>query len=61
MSERPPPVPGGDALAISTRVAIPLSEIGFAEHLSPTRSNGLHAMLEFIYNQARACAQDHGH
>lgn len=37
-----------------------LSEIGFAEHLSPTRSNGLHAMLAFIYDQACACAQDHG-
>lgn len=30
-----------------------LSDIGFAQHLSPTRSNGLHAMLESIYFQAR--------
>ena len=30
-----------------------LSEIGFSQHLSPTRSNGLHAMLESIYLQAR--------
>ena len=30
-----------------------LSEIGFAQHLSPTRSNGLHAMLESIYLKAR--------
>lgn len=31
-----------------------VSEIGFAQHLSPTRSNGLHAMLEGIYTQAQA-------
>ena len=37
-----------------------LSEIGFAEHLSPTRSNGLHAMLEFIYTRARTCTSDPG-
>jgi cysteine desulfuration protein SufE len=37
-----------------------LSDIGFAEHLSPTRSNGLHAMLEFIYARARACKQGRG-
>ena len=30
-----------------------LAEIGFSQHLSPTRSNGLHAMLESIYLQAR--------
>lgn len=30
-----------------------LSDIGFAQHLSPTRSNGLHAMLESIYRRAR--------
>lgn len=30
-----------------------LSDIGFAQHLSPTRSNGLHAMLESIYQRAR--------
>lgn len=33
-----------------------IAEIGFAEHLSPTRSNGLHAMLQAIYAQARAAA-----
>jgi len=27
-------------------------EIGFGEHLSPTRSNGLHAMLKAIYTYA---------
>ena len=31
-----------------------ISEIGFAQHLSPTRSNGLHAMLEAVYTQAKA-------
>lgn len=29
-------------------------EIGLTEHLSPTRSNGLHAMLQSIYERARA-------
>ncbi|HAY44862.1 MAG TPA: Fe-S cluster assembly protein SufE [Gammaproteobacteria bacterium] len=29
-----------------------ISDIGFDEHLSPTRSNGLHAMLKVIYEQA---------
>jgi cysteine desulfuration protein SufE len=33
-----------------------LADIGFAQHLSPTRSNGLHAMLESIYHQARLAA-----
>jgi cysteine desulfuration protein SufE len=32
-----------------------LAEIGFSRHLSPTRSNGLHAMLESIYEKARRC------
>lgn len=31
-----------------------ISKIGFAQHLSPTRSNGLYAMLESIYAQAKA-------
>ena len=31
-----------------------ISQIGFAQHLSPTRSNGLHAMLESVYAQAKA-------
>lgn len=30
-----------------------VGELGFRDHLSPTRSNGLHAMLEAIYAQAR--------
>ena len=33
-----------------------LADIGFAQHLSPTRSNGLHAMLESIYRRARQAA-----
>ena len=32
-----------------------IKEIGLASHLSPTRSNGLHAMLETIKNHA-SCA-----
>ena len=31
-----------------------VASIGFDQHLSPTRSNGLHAMLEAIYREARA-------
>lgn len=31
-----------------------ISSIGLSKHLSPTRSNGLAALLEFIQNQARA-------
>ena len=38
-----------------------ISEIGFAQHLSPTRSNGLHAMLESVYAQARAHSASHQH
>lgn len=30
-----------------------IGELGFKDHLSPTRSNGLHAMLEAIYQHAR--------
>ena len=30
-----------------------VDDIGFAGHLSPTRSNGLHAMLESVYTAAR--------
>ncbi len=30
-----------------------IASIGFDQHLSPTRSNGLHAMLEAIYKRAR--------
>jgi cysteine desulfuration protein SufE len=30
-----------------------IASIGFDQHLSPTRSNGLHAMLEGIYRRAR--------
>ena len=29
-----------------------IAEIGFTDHLSPTRSNGLHAMLRTIYQEA---------
>ena len=29
-----------------------IAEIGFTDHLSPTRSNGLHAMLRTIYQRA---------
>jgi cysteine desulfuration protein SufE len=29
-----------------------IAEIGFTDHLSPTRSNGLHAMLRAIYQKA---------
>jgi cysteine desulfuration protein SufE len=30
-----------------------IGELGFREHLSPTRSNGLYAMLEAVYAHAR--------
>lgn len=29
-----------------------IADIGFAQHLSPTRSNGLHAMLDAVYARA---------
>ena len=29
-----------------------IADIGFTDHLSPTRSNGLHAMLRAIYQEA---------
>ena len=29
-----------------------IQDIGFTDHLSPTRSNGLHSMLRAIYQQA---------
>ena len=29
-----------------------ISDIGFNDHLSPTRSNGLHSMLRTIYQRA---------
>jgi len=29
-----------------------IADIGFTDHLSPTRSNGLHAMLRAIYQKA---------
>jgi cysteine desulfuration protein SufE len=31
-----------------------LEDLGLDKHLSPTRSNGLHAMLERIYQVAKA-------
>lgn len=34
-----------------------IGEIGFDEHLSPTRSNGLHAMLNTLYARARRYAE----
>ncbi|WP_119329462.1 SufE family protein [Cysteiniphilum halobium] len=30
-----------------------MSEIGLAQHLSPTRNNGLHAMINYIYGTAQ--------
>jgi cysteine desulfuration protein SufE len=30
-----------------------ISEIGFDQHLSPTRSNGLHSMLAALYSRAQ--------
>ena len=33
-----------------------IKAIGFQDHLSPTRSNGLHAMLEGIYERTRQYA-----
>lgn len=33
-----------------------IGEIGFDEHLSPTRSNGLHAMLSALYARAERYA-----
>jgi len=33
-----------------------IGEIGFDEHLSPTRSNGLHSMLSALYARARLYA-----
>ena len=33
-----------------------ISEIGFDEHLSPTRSNGLHSMLAALHSRAREYA-----
>lgn len=35
-----------------------IEQIGLAEHLSPTRANGLHAMLNAIRNFARQQLQD---
>ena len=45
-SDRPP----ADILAADTEF---IASIGFDQHLSPTRSNGLHAMLEAVYRRAR--------
>ncbi len=36
-----------------------IASIGFDQHLSPTRSNGLYAMLEAIYQRARDAAGSH--
>lgn len=37
-----------------------IARIGFDEHLSPTRSNGLHAMLAAIYARAQAYVDRQG-
>jgi len=37
-----------------------IGEIGFDEHLSPTRSNGLHSMLTALYARARQYAEQRG-
>lgn len=42
-----------DILSASTDF---IGEIGFDEHLSPTRSNGLHAMLNTLYARAQRYA-----
>ena len=34
-----------------------IAKIGFDQHLSPTRSNGLHAMIEAIYQRAAAAVE----
>ncbi len=34
-----------------------IKDIGFTDHLSPTRSNGLHSMLRAIYQKAGALSQ----
>ena len=36
-----------------------IKDIGFTDHLSPTRSNGLHSMLRTIYQRAGALSQTH--
>ncbi len=36
-----------------------IKDIGFTDHLSPTRSNGLHSMLRTIYQRAGALNQTH--
>ncbi len=36
-----------------------IASIGFDQHLSPTRSNGLYAMLEAIYQRASEAAGGH--
>lgn len=44
---------GRPASEISTTEPHFLADLGLDKHLSPTRSNGLHAMLERIYQVAR--------
>ncbi len=46
----------GDVLATKPDF---IASIGFDQHLSPTRSNGLHAMIEAIYQRAREAAGEH--
>jgi len=35
-----------------------IADIGFTDHLSPTRSNGLHSMLRTIYQRAGSYLQE---
>ena len=44
---------GRSAAEIANTDADYIADIGLAKHLSPTRSNGLAALLAFIRNQAR--------
>ena len=46
---------GRSAAEIADTDADYIADIGLAKHLSPTRSNGLAALLEFIRDQARRC------
>ena len=47
---------GRSAAEILATPADYIAEIGLAKHLSPTRSNGLTALLGFIQDKARAAA-----
>ena len=47
---------GRSAADIASTEADYIADIGLAKHLSPTRSNGLTALLSFIRDRARALA-----